>query len=242
MVTNVQIQQRLNTLGFGPIDVDGVIGPQTDAAVIKFKKSVGLASRPYIGPVTLAALFSNGELPPAPPIGAPSVLVDVLPWDNELKKHMGQHEVRNNAELRKWLKSDGATLGDPAKLPWCGDAMETAIRLGLPDEWSQTDATLRSNPYYALNWAKFGMPSDLRYGAIVSFKRKGGGHIAELIGIDPKRGVLRVRGGNQSNTVSDTWIDQNRLYACRKPITWRHELPPLPIMNSAGKIVSTNEA
>lgn len=233
--SNVQIQTRLNELGFGPLDVDGVVGPATDAAIVKFKKSVGLNPRPYLGPITLQMLFDTKKPVTADPSG-------VLPWDNELKKHLGMHEITNNKALREWLKSDGATLGDPAKLPWCGDAMETAIRLGLPDEWAGTDATLRSNPYYALNWAKFGEPSELRYGAIVSFKRSGGGHIAELIGIDPKAHKLRVRGGNQSNTVSDTWIDQNRLFACRQPRTWTKALPPLPTMNSAGKIVSTNEA
>lgn len=237
MATNEQIQARLNELGFGPLQVDGVIGPATDAAIMKFKKSVGLVARPYIGPVTLGKLFGNGDIRAVEP-----VVTGILPWDNELKKHIGWHEVGNNAALRAWLKSDGSTLGDPSKSPWCGDAMETAIRLGLPDEWARTDARLRANPYWALNWEFFGESSPLRYGAICSFKRKGGGHIAEAIGIDPKRGLLRVRGGNQSNTVSDTWIDKARLHSCRKPVTWSHDLPPLPVMNSAGKIVSTNEA
>lgn len=237
MTTNKEIQARLNEKGFGPLDVDGVIGPATDAAIIKFKKSVGLAPRPYIGPVTLAALFGNGDVS-----HVDTNLVDVLPWDAELKKHLGMSEITNNKALREWLRSDGSTLGDPAKLPWCGDTIETSIRLGLPDEWAQTNATLRSNPYWALNWALFGVPSPLAYGCILTFKRSGGGHVAELIGIDPKRKMLRVRGGNQANSVSDTWIAQARMNSCRKPATWSHPMPPLPIMNSAGKIISTNEA
>lgn len=234
MATIKQIQEKLNALGFGPIDVDGVSGPETDAAIVRFKKSIGLAARPYLGPITLGKLFPTAKEPTLPN--------DLLPWDNELKKHLGLHEITNNAELRKWLKSDGATLGDPAKLPWCGDTIETAIRLSLPDEWPQTDPTLRKNPYWALNWALFGVDSPLAFGAIATFKRSGGGHVAELIGIDPDRHMLRVRGGNQSNSVSDTWIEQSRLHSCRKPATWTKKLPALPVMNSKGKIISKNEA
>lgn len=237
MVTNAQIQTRLNELGLGSLNVDGVIGPATDAAIVKFKKSIGLAPRPYIGPVTLAKLFGKAAVS-----HIDTVLTGVLPWDAELKKHLGMSEITNNKALREWLRSDGATLGDPAKLPWCGDTIETAIRLGLPGEWVVTNATLRSNPYWALNWALFGVPSPLAYGCILTFKRAGGGHVAEAIGIDPKRKMLRVRGGNQANSVSDTWIAQARMNSCRKPATWTAALPPLPIMNSAGKIISTNEA
>jgi len=50
-----------------------------------------------------------------------------LPWMVEAKKVMGLHENRDRAVLAKWLKSDGKTLGDPSKLPWCGDFVDTAI-------------------------------------------------------------------------------------------------------------------
>lgn len=233
--SNKQIQQKLNELGFGPIEVNGVIGPATDAAVVAFKKKNGLNPRPYIGPLTLQMLFDTRK----PVLQDPS---GILPWDAELKKHLGMSEITNNKALREWLRSDGATLGDPAKLPWCGDTIETAIRLGLPDEWAVTDKTLRANPYWALNWALLGVESELAYGCIVTFKRPGGGHVAELIGIDPKRKMLRVRGGNQANSVSDTFIAQARMFSCRKPSTWAKKLPPLPVMDSAGKIISTNEA
>jgi hypothetical protein len=33
-----------------------------------------------------------------------------------------------------WLKRGGRSLGDPSKNPWCGDFVETCIRIGLPDE------------------------------------------------------------------------------------------------------------
>ena len=30
-----------------------------------------------------------------------------------------------------WLKRDDRSLGDPGKNPWCGDLVETSIRMGL---------------------------------------------------------------------------------------------------------------
>lgn len=231
-----EIQIALKGQGFDPGEIDGVMGPKTEQAIIAFKIKHGWAGRPFLGPLTIAALF-GGE-----PEDMPDQTAQ-LPWVNELAKHLGWHEVINNAELEKWLRSDGATVGDPAKIPWCSDCMETAVRLSLPNEWAVTDPRLRANPYWAQNWQFFGLRCDPpRYGSLGVFKRDGGGHIAALIGIDRKLNRLRIRGGNQSNRVSDTWIDARRMIACRKPQTWHSELPKLPEMNSSGQIISANEA
>jgi hypothetical protein len=194
---------------------------------------LGLAARPYLGPLTIAALLG----------GTPKESVQ-LPWINQLAKHMGWDEKIDNQALREWLKSDGATLGDPAKNPWCGDCMETAIRLGIPGEWEVTDQRLRANPYWAQNWQWFGVECKPAYGAVAAFVRPQGGHVACLIGYDPGLKRFRIRGGNQSNRVGDTWIEAKRMleHGCRKPKKWGQDLPPLPRMNSAGAIVSTNEA
>ncbi|BCH23502.1 hypothetical protein [Mesorhizobium sp. L-8-3] len=45
----------------------------------------------------------------------------VPPWIAIARAKIGQHEKIYNKKLRDWLKSDGHALGDPAKLPWCGD-------------------------------------------------------------------------------------------------------------------------
>lgn len=57
------IQDRLNALGFGPLVVDGIRGPKTDAAIRSFQKARGLAVDGIVGAQTRGAL--NGA-PPFP--------------------------------------------------------------------------------------------------------------------------------------------------------------------------------
>lgn len=51
------LQERLATLGFSPGAVDGLPGPRTTAAIIRFQQARGLVSDGIVGPKTLAALF-----------------------------------------------------------------------------------------------------------------------------------------------------------------------------------------
>jgi uncharacterized protein (TIGR02594 family) len=155
----------------------------------------------------------------------------------EAKKVMGLHEDRDRAVLAKWLKSDGKTLGDPSKLPWCGDFVDTAIELALPDE--PRPGKLGENPYWALNWLLFGKACNPAYGAVVAFERPGGGHVGFLVGQDEKR--FYVLGGNQGDTVSVTPIDRGRARGYRWPTTYKGRPGDLPQMKSA-TASSKNEA
>lgn len=160
-----------------------------------------------------------------------------LPWMIEAKKVMGLHETRDHAVLAKWLKSDGKTLGDPSKLPWCGDFVDTAIELALPDE--PRPGPLGENPYWALNWLHFGKACVPAYGAVVAFERPGGGHVGFLVGQDKTR--FFVLGGNQGDTVSVTPIDRGRARGYRWPSTYKGKPGVLPEMKSAAAS-SKNEA
>lgn len=160
-----------------------------------------------------------------------------LPWITEGKKVFGLHEIKDNAKLRAWLKSDSKTLGDPKALPWCGDYVETCIKLALPAE--KFVGPVGDNPYWARNWALFGKEVKPCYGAIGVFVRNGGGHVGFLVGEDATDWY--VLGGNQSNTVSITRIDKTRMIASRWPNSYKHTHVPLPRLKSANIPKSTNE-
>lgn len=163
-----------------------------------------------------------------------------LPWLVEGRKVMGLHELRDNAALRAWLKSDGRGLGDPKALPWCGDYVETCIRLGLPAE--PLPGAVGANPYFARNWAQFGVVSPPTYGAVLVFERgPTSGHVGFCVGEATTGDAFMVLGGNQGDRVSVVPIAKSRLIACRWPATW-HVLPTrLPRMTLA-EALSTNEA
>ena len=153
-MTTLQIQTQLSKLGFDPGPVDGIPGRQTTRAVIAFQRTRGLQDDGVVGPKTLAALFS----------ARPRVAAGAhLPWLELARRKKGLTEGRDNGELAKFLKSDGKTLGDPAKHPWCGDFVETCVALTLPGEH------LPKNPYLARNWLDFGAEIAPTLGAIAVY-------------------------------------------------------------------------
>lgn len=122
------IQSGLDQLGHFPGAVDGQWGVRTARALRQL-------------------IAANGRAASLSPQGP-------LPWITEAKAALGRHEARNRTWLMDWLKRDGRSLGDPAKNPWCGDFVETCIRVALPDE--PLLGALGSNPYWARNWLMFG--------------------------------------------------------------------------------------
>ncbi|MCA0920214.1 peptidoglycan-binding protein [Pseudooceanicola nanhaiensis] len=196
-------QVRLKAHGIDPGPVDGIIGRRTNAAIIAFKRSIGYAPRPYVGPLTMAALMKD----PAAP--AETGTLNLPDWIKVGLKFKGLHEIYDNAELRAFLASDGHALGDPSVFPWCGDFVETCIRLTLPAE--TFPGQLGVNPYWALNWRGFGVSCAPVLGAVISIIRNGGGHVAFVMGEDATR--YYCLGGNQSNTVSIAPIEKSRFTA-----------------------------
>lgn len=229
------LQQRLLALGYsvGAAGADGIFGRDTIAAVKKFQADRGLDVKypGTVGPKTLAALEIG---PPTPDKPTPAA-ADAPPWFTELLRRVGLHEQRDHKKLSDWLRSDGHTLGDPAKLPWCGDAQETCIALTLPHE------PMITNPYYALNWTKFGVACPIvALGALAPFRREGGGHIGQVAGHD--KDYFHILGGNQSNAISIVKIAKSRLAGgLRWPKTWPLPTHALPY-STINATVSRNEA
>ena len=114
------ILSGLEKLGHSPGAIDGLWGLRTVRAM-------------------KALLAANGRAASVAPPGP-------LPWITEAKSALGRHEARDRSWLMDWLKRDGRSLGDPAKNPWCGDFMETCIRMALPGE--PLLGALGTNPYW----------------------------------------------------------------------------------------------
>lgn len=225
-MNNADIQRALLRAGFDPKGIDGIWGRYSIAAAKAFQKSRGLVADGIVGPKTLALLFP----------GAASPTVAEPPWYAEGLRKKGLHEVNNNSLLRKWLASDGKTLGDPAKLPWCGDYVETCIALTLPKE------PMVANPYLARNWVKFGVRlSKGAIGAVLAFERPGGGgHVGFYAGED--KDYFSVLGGNQSNAVTIARILKKRLLPNGMRWPSSYPLPTSGPVASVGGAISTNEA
>ncbi len=217
------IQAALLREGFDPGPIDGIWGRLSTAAMRAYQRSKGFLANGIPSAESLAALWVTESSKVAP---------DPL-WLIEARRRMGLHEVRDKSVLWAWLKSDGRQLGDPSKLPWCGDFVDTAIARTLPDE------PMLANPYWAQNWANFGVRLErAAVGAILVFKRPGGGHVGFCVGEDATH--YSVLGGNQSNAVTIARIEKSRCIAVRWPAT-----APLPTdfrLAKASGAVSKNEA
>lgn len=223
----LDIQKRLAELGFDPGPVDGVRGPKTDAAVVAFKKSVGLRPRPYIGPITLEALFGDQ---------IDDIADTDLPWMAEASRMRGLHEARDTARLRAWFDKSVSWI-DPREVAWCGAFVATVMRK------YKTDIALPENPLGARNWGTFGRACPPGFGAILVFWRgsKTGwkGHVGFYHAED--EAAFHVLGGNQSNAVTVTRISKDRLLGARWPK--ESDQKPNPVMvNASGQPLSQNEA
>jgi uncharacterized protein (TIGR02594 family) len=205
------IQSGLDKLGHSPGIIDGKWGVRTARALKQL-------------------LSANGR-------SAALALPGPLPWITEAKTTLGRHEARDRNWLMDWLKRDGRSLGDPSKNPWCGDFVETCIRMALPDE--PLLGALGTNPYWARNWLLFGQAVQPVTGAVLIFERGSGGHVGFAVGQDDTH--LYVLGGNQSDAVTIARIAKSRLLGARWPATYPPRPLRLPTMKPGELLATTNE-
>ena len=238
------VQAALSKRGFDPGPIDGVPGPRTTAAVRAFQvanRMLASQGGPLrypgtIGPSTLRALAVSAS--PAEEAVEP-------PWMLEARRVLGKHERHHNGELRDFLGSDGHALGDPSVFPWCGDFVETCVRLALPDE------PIPENPYAARNWLNFGRACARVPGAVVVFWRgsRSGwqGHVGFVAGQDRSGSRVYTLGGNQSNRVSVVPLGADRVLGYRWPFGFpmpgeAHGAPTAELAEMTGGVLSTDEA
>ena len=227
---NIWLQQRLVAHGHR-IGVDGVIGPATRQALIDFQRANGIPATGTATNMTLDALRKDpgGH-------GITSMPEETMPpWMAEMHRRMGLHEVRDNGALSAWLRRFGKFLGDPAKLPWCGDAIETAIVKTLPAE------PVPNNPFWAQAWKDFGQDVEKPIiGAIGVIRwNASSGHVGIVADWDPAGRRVTLLGGNQSNAITlsrfQMGTKQRGFIAFRWPKTYPiRKYPPLTGKAAAG--------
>lgn len=203
------LQVRLNIHG-AAIDEDGDWGRNSIAALKTFQRRSGLPVSAVADPATVVALRRD------PATGAAAVVeptAPMPPWMAEMHRRMGLHEVSNNSMLQKFLRI-GSYLGNPANLPWCGDAVESCFAKVLPDE------PLPSNPFFAQNWRHFGRDVVVPAVGSVGVIRwsASAGHIGFVAGVSGSR--VNLLGGNQSNAINIRSFPRSAFIAFRWPVSF----------------------
>lgn len=161
-------------------------------------------------------------------------------WLEIAKSYLGTREVvgpKHSAVILGWIKRLGAAvLGVAPKddeTPWCGTFAAEVM--------SEAGFTPPKIAIRASSWATWGVGLKAGTpGAILVFQRPGGGHVGFYVA--ETKTAFKVRGGNQSNAVTDTWIDKARCIAIRWPAGI-----PLPtfgpvLVSTSGVPLSKNEA
>jgi len=158
------------------------------------------------------------------------------PWLDVATRLMGTKEApgsSNNPVIISWAKKLGGWIANYFKgddIPWCG--------LFVAHCYAECGYKGPANPLSALAWKDWGVSAPAIEGALLVFKRPGGGHVGFYVGENDT--AYRVRGGNQADSVSDTWISKDRLVGIRWPEGVTISGRPIRLNNS-GKL-STNEA
>jgi uncharacterized protein (TIGR02594 family) len=226
------IQQALKDKGLDPGGIDGVWGRKTIAAVKQFQSQQGLTADGVVGPKTTAALF--GASTPAPLAEG-----SILPWFEEARHLMGTKEVlgsKSNPEILDWANDlDIQYPGDD--VPWCGLFVAHCVGATLPQE------PLPANPLGARQWERFGDSTQPRTGAVMVFWRNsresGKGHVGFYAGEDDD--AYQVLGGNQSNSVSLTWLSKSRFLSAHWPKS-ASKLTSDVVVKKRDEGLSSNEA
>ncbi|MEM7544725.1 MAG: TIGR02594 family protein [Pseudomonadota bacterium] len=230
------VQRRLLIHGHNPGIVDGIWGRNTLKATVAFQVMKKLPAEGVLNPATIAALKTSPGAAEATEDAPQQDILDRFPWMSLALRKRGLHEGRDNPELRKFLKSDGKTLGDPAQLPWCGDFVETCIAVTLPT------TNLPGNPYLARNWLKFGQTVDPCFGSVMVFWRGSraghSGHVGFYYSEDEDR--YHILGGNQKNAINVSSMRKDRFLGARMP-TDGGPYPRRSIRDAADWALSENE-
>lgn len=159
-------------------------------------------------------------------------------WLKVANSRIGIREIpgpKHNSNILEWIgkltpKRLGMAIFDD-ETPWCGTFAASVM---LDSGFEPPEIAAR-----ALSWATWGQPLSTPVpGAVLVFKRPGGGHVGFYAGEDDL--AYHVLGGNQSNAVNVARIEKDRCVAIRWP-TAEPVFGDRVFVSTNGKPVSRNE-
>lgn len=152
--------------------------------------------------------------PVPPPVDTPPTDENGdLPWMKIAKDLLGIKETpgsKNNQTILDWAKAVGlSNVYNADSIPWCGLFVAYVL--------SQAGEDVSDAPLWALSWKNWetGLKDSPCYGALMVFKRKGGGHVGFYVSEDATH--YHILGGNQSDMVSVAKVAKANCVAWRWP-------------------------
>jgi uncharacterized protein (TIGR02594 family) len=140
---------------------------------------------------------------------------------------------KHNPVIMGWAEELGIDYYTTDEIPWCGLFVAIVIK--------RADRKVVRDPLRALSWSSFGVEVDTAMlGDILTFTRKGGGHVGIYISEDDT--AYHVLGGNQSNQVNITRIAKSRIHQIRRPEYISQPKNIRSVMLASTDALSTNEA
>lgn len=133
-------------------------------------------------------------------------------WLSVARMLIGIHERADEAVILRWAKDINAPEWyDDSDKPWCAvflNRLMMACQLPMAGKGFEL---LR-----ARSFESWGVPLVVpSFGCVMTFRRPEGAHVGLYLGEDTTR--YCVLGGNQSNSVSTSWITKDRLTSMRWP-------------------------
>lgn len=246
----VILQKCLAAEGY-PLKGTGTFGPATDSAVTDVQRRLGLSPDGIVGEQTALAIEAANDDPElllqeeTPGSKLPT---SVPLWVTAGMKYIGLKEgegAADNPEVISWAKSEGGAIAASYahdSIAWCAlFANMLLTKVGLKG----------TETLWALDWDTNKWPNTRlegpAVGAFMPMKRTGGGHITVCVGKALVNGewYLMGLGGNQGDSVSIAAFPKGRPLSYRWPsevlLPTRIGFDKLPVINAAGKVLSTQE-
>lgn len=207
------LQGWLNRLGY-LTTIDGIFGKETQKNLQAFQRDNKLAPDGKFGDATDEIM--RRKIASLPNDRNPVVTEEETPWMTWLKAHIGEKEISGEkanpfiTDLFRYTSLAGHPLATSDETAWCA-----ALACAALEKFGYTSP----NSAAAIKFDTYGTKSELKYGAILTFKRTGGSgrHVTFYVGRGHGEKLLCL-GGNQSNMLKESLYSPEDLVEIRWPL------------------------